>query len=375
MKTLFSELKVAGLTARNRIVRAATAESLASPTGCPSRALRDLYVSLAEGGVGTIITGYSYIRPDGKPSEGALGMYDDTFLDDYRELTEAVHERGCAIVAQLVYGGSKSKLAPDDERRMEVWADGNAPKPHEPNVTILGPSAVEHPATGLIPTPATAGDLRSLTWAFGEAAARAHASGFDGVEVHAAHGYLLSQFLSARFNKRGDEYGGQLMDRARLALECVAAVRERVDSRFSIFVKLNCCDDADDPAGERGGLSEDDSLQVASWLVEAGADCIEVSGDWHAASSRSGGAPYFADYGAKLAGEVDAPIIVTGGWRDPALIERHLAREGIAGVGMSRPLICEPDLPNRWQSGDAAPSRCVGCGSCLRGPGVPCPQR
>ena len=104
--------------------------------------------------------------------------------------------------------------------------------------------------------------------------------------------------------------------------------------------------------------------------------CIDVSGDWHAVEAEDiTGEPFFGSYSTRLAEKLDIPVIVTGGWRDLALIERHLAREGIAGVGMSRPLICEPDLPNRWQSGDAAPSRCVGCGSCLRGPGVPCPQR
>lgn len=374
MKGLFDEMRIGSMTARNRIVRSATAESLATPAGCLTPELLGLYGQLAWGGAGTIITGYMYVTPDGKPCEGALGLYDDASFHHYRCLTDLAHENGARIVAQLVYGGSKSKLAPDDPRRL---ASAGAPgKDGVPNTSILGASAIVHPRTNLVPTEATADDLRALSQAFGQAALRAQACGFDGVEVHAAHGYLLSQFLSRRFNVRVDEYGQTLGGRARLSLDCVTAIRAAVGSDWPVLVKLNACDDWDDPAGMRGGLGEDESAQVAAWLVEAGASCIDVSGDWHAASQgASAGEPYFANFGARLAGELGAPVIVTGGWRDLGTIEAHLASDGIAGIGMSRPLICEPDLPRRWQSGDNAPSACTGCGSCQKQIGISCAIR
>lgn len=374
MASLFEELSIGSMTARNRIVRAATAESLATASGCLTPELLGLYGELAWGGVGIIITGYAYVMPDGKPSEGALGMCDDSCLHHYRSLTDLAHENGARIVVQLVYGGSKSKLAPDDPRRLSPA--GEPSQEGVPNVSILGASAVVNPRTQLVPTEASAEDLREVVQAFGQAAVRARACGFDGVEVHAAHGYLLSQFLSPHFNKRKDEYGGTLQNRARLAIECVRAVRAEVGSDYPVLVKLNCSDNWDDPEGRRGGLGEAESLQTAALLVEAGANCIEVSGDWHAASASAvSGEPYFAEFGARLAGEIDVPIIVTGGWRSLDVIERHLCNDGIAGIALSRPLICEPDLPRRWQAGDVAPSACTNCGSCQKQVGIPCVLR
>ena len=374
MADLFDEMRIGTMTARNRIVRAATAESLATAEGCLTPELLGLYGELAWGGVGAIVTGYIYVMPDGKPSEGALGLYDDSFLHHYRCLTDLVHENGACIVAQLVYGGSKSKLAPDDSRRL-TSADASC-QGEVPNAAILGASAIANPRTGVVPTEASADDLAVVAKAFGQAAVRARACGFDGVEVHAAHGYLLSQFLSPFFNRRQDVYGGSLENRARLAVQCVRAVREETCSGYPVLVKLNSCDAWDDPAGERGGLGEDESAQVAAWLVEAGASCIDVSGDWHAASTIvSAGEPYFADFGARLSGELDVPVIVTGGWRDFSVASAHIKRDGIAGIAMSRPLICEPDLPRRWQSGDTAPSACTSCGACQKQVGIPCALR
>ena len=361
---LFEQMTIGGLVGRSRVVRAATAESLAGVDGRPTDRLRALYEELAAGGVGAIVTGYAYVRPDGKPSEGALGIYDDSFLDDYRALVDAVHARGASIVLQLVYGGSKSKLGPDDPRRQL------------PHAGILGASPVEHPKTHLVPREASPHELVELARAFGAAAARAKACGFDGVEVHVAHGYLLSQFLSPLFNERSDEYGGDLRNRARLAVECIRAVRAAVGEEYPVLAKVNSCDDAGDPTGAKGGLGEEESAQVCGWLVEAGASCIEVSGDWHAASSRAqDGEPYFARFGARVARRLDVPVIVTGGWRDYDVIEAHLANDGIAAVGMSRPLICEPDLLARWKSGDTRPSICIACGTCQKSPGIPCPLR
>jgi len=400
MASLFDELRVDSMTARNRVVRAATAESLATSEGAPSERLVSLYQQLAAGGVGTIITGYAYISADGKPSEHALSLCDDRLESEYRSLVDAAHGGGARIVAQLVYGGSKSKLAADDPRRVVVPESRNkgldsasienmvdvelsaglqdsavAAEPSteaqdvSPNVRIFGPSAVPNPATGLVPREASSADLARIASQFADAVARAKRWGFDGVEVHVAHGYLLGQFLSPFFNRRTDEYGGSIENRARFACECIAAVREAVGDGFPIFAKLNSSDKRDGSTG----LVEEDSLVVAGMLIDAGASAIEVSGDWHAFNAGDAfDGPFFGDYGARLARMIDAPVLVTGGWRDPQKAERYLAETKVAAIGMSRPLICEPDLPLKWESGALYPSRCTSCNHCAKSSGIPC---
>ena len=405
MASLFDELRVDSMAARNRVVRAATAESLATSQGAPSERLVSLYQQLAAGGVGTIITGYSYVSADGKPSEYALSLCDDRLESEYRALVDAAHDGGACIIAQLVYGGSKSKLAADDPRRITVLKSGNvgsasaglqdaaiavspgvcselsagvhdaAPNVRvvepsaRPNVRIVGPSAVPNPATGLVPREASPADLARIASQFADAAARAKRWGFDGVEVHVAHGYLLGQFLSPFFNRRTDEYGGSIENRARCACECIAAVREAVCDGFPICAKLNSSDKRDGSTG----LVEEDSLAVAGMLIDAGASAIEVSGDWHAFNAGDAfDGPFFGDYGARLARMIDAPVLVTGGWRDPQKAERYLAETKVAAIGMSRPLICEPDLPSKWESGALYPSRCTSCNHCAKSPGIPC---
>ena len=405
MASLFDELRVDSMAARNRVVRAATAESLATSQGAPSERLVSLYQQLAAGGVGTIITGYSYVSADGKPSEYALSLCDDRLESEYRALVDAAHDGGACIIAQLVYGGSKSKLAADDPRRITVLKSGNvgsasaglqdaaiavspgvcselsagvqdaAPNVRvvepsaRPNVRIVGPSAVPNPATGLVPREASPADLARIASQFADAAARAKRWGFDGVEVHVAHGYLLGQFLSPFFNRRTDEYGGSIENRARFACECIAAVREAVGDGFPIFAKLNSSDKRDGSTG----LVEEDSLVVAGMLIDAGASAIEVSGDWHAFNAGDAfDGPFFGDYGARLARMIDAPVLVTGGWRDPQKAERYLAETKVAAIGMSRPLICEPDLPLKWESGALYPSRCTSCNHCAKSSGIPC---
>ena len=432
MAVIFEDFRMGNMVARNRLVRAATAESLCTLDGEPSKRMMDYYTELAKGGVGTIITGYAYVTPDGKPSERSLNLADSSMEEALRGLTNAVHEprivdidpvplkpaslpivlddgrilkpkhvtneaepakqeeegTQARVVAQLVYGGSKSKLAANDPRwcaqpasSAPVAEDVNAGGEEQtaavlaPNVDIVGPSVVENPATGLVPREATADDIERIVAAFANAAARAKRVGFDGVEIHAAHGYLLSQFLDGRFNKRTDEYGGSLQGRARLAIECVRAVRAQVGPGFPVLVKLNSCDVLGDVLGAAGGLSEEESLQVAEWLVKAGASCIDVSGDWHGVEQEDiAGEPFFGSFGARLAKRLgdETPVVVTGGWRDMDTIERYLETTGVAGFGMGRPLICQTILPELWRAEETRKCECISCNWCIGKNGNPC---
>lgn len=347
MGTLFEELVIGSLRARNRFVRAATYEGLATEDGHLTPELVAICEELAAGGAGTIILGYAYVMPDEQPNPRMLGIYDDSFVPEYRELVERLHAHGARVVSQIVYGGSATKLDP-------------------PSARILGPSAVPNPKTGIVPVEASAHDILLLVEAFAAAARRARDAGFDGVELHAAHGYLLSQFLNPLLNQRTDEYGGSLENRARIAVEAIAAIRREVGAEFPVLVKLNSSD------GVEGGLTENDSLAAAQLFVDAGASAIEVSGAWRACRARDfDGEPFFGAYAQRLARTVPVPVILTGGNRRVDAMER-LADEDIAGFGLCRPLICEPDLPNRWAGDPQVVPRCVSCNGCSATPGHRC---
>ncbi len=348
MGALFEELAIGTLRARNRFVRAATYEGLATEDGHVTPALTAICEELAAGGVGTVILGYAYVTADEQPNPRMLGIYDDSFVPEYRALVDAMHERGARVVSQIVYGGSATKLEP-------------------PSARILGPSAVANPKTGVVPVEASARDIEWLEEAFAAAAVRARDAGFDGVELHAAHGYLLSQFLNPLLNRREDEYGGSIENRARIVVETVEAVRRAVGADFPVMVKLNSSD------GEEGGLTEDDSLEAARLLADAGVSAIEVSGAWRACRVRDfGGEPFFGAFARRLAEAVDVPVILTGGNRRFDVMERLAAEDGIAGFGLCRPLICEPDLVNRWASDSGYAPRCVSCDGCSKTPGHRC---
>lgn len=343
---LFQPVAFGSLTAKNRLVRAATYTALADEYGYPTPELADAYARLAKGGAGIIITGLASVTPDGNPYPRTEAMHGRTYAEAWCPVVDRVHEHGAAIVLQLVHAGSATKAA-------------------APVARIIAPSAVKNPKSGVLPEEATAEDMQRVAAAFGQAAALAQSVGFDGVEVHAAHGYLLSQFLSPALNQRADRYGGSPENRSRFVEECVRAVCGAVGESFPVFVKLNSSD------GFEGGLTEDESLACALRLARAGATAIEVSGAWRTFSpERTNGTPYFAGFAQRLA-SAGVPVVLTGGCRSASELSQ-LTEGGIAAFGLGRPLICEPDLPNRWQADAAYVSRCTSCNACSRLKGCRC---
>lgn len=345
---LFEPVRFGSLTMRNCLMRAATYTALADERGYPTPELAEEYVRLAQGGVGAIVTGLASVAPDGNPYPHAEAMYDESYAAAWRAVVDRVHERGAGIILQLVHAGSAVKAVPGAAR-------------------VIGPSAAKNPKSGIVPEEATAADLQRVAAAFGNAAALAKAAGFDGVEVHAAHGYLLSQFLSPALNQRTDEYGGSPERRSLFVEECVREVRQSVGESFPVFVKLNSSDGVPD------GLTEDESFGCALRLAGSeggrgcsggcGATAIEVSGAWRSfLPAQTMGVPYFTGFAERLAAE-GVPVVLTGGCRDARELERLLGC-GIAAFGLARPLICEPDLPKRWQTDSAYVPRCVSCNGC-----------
>lgn len=355
MKNLFDSTRIKSMKLKNRFFRASTWEGLATPNGDLTNDLFHIYEELAAGGVGTILTSYAHVEKEEQPNPGMFGIYDDHFILEYRRLVDAVHHYGANIVMQIAYGGSMTDMNP-------------------PSHTIWGPSAVKNERSGIVPIAMSRDDISRLTQAHAQAAGRVKRAGFDGVEIHAAHGYLLSQFLSPRYNRRQDEYGGSIENRARLLMEINEAVRQTVGDDFPILIKLNSSDFTED------GLTSEDSITAAKLLAGAGVDAIEISGGDYASSSvhvqnlqpsRTGitqskdRESYFQEHAARLAGEVHIPVILTGGNRHIDVMEELLNSTGIEYFALSRPLTCEPDLIQRWEVDETLASKCISCNKCF----------
>lgn len=359
MYKLFEATEINGMKLPNRFVRSATWEGMAAEDGACKPELVDLVAQLAQGGVGLIITSHAYVRPHGQAGPWQLGIYKDELIESLKEMVQAVHKYGTSIALQIAHGGffANAKLI------------GQPP---------LAPSQVKDFAK----TPRkemTRADIHDLVNAFSRAASRAKQAGFDGLQIHAAHGYLLSQFLSPAFNRRTDEYGGSVENRARLLLEVLREVRTAVGSKFPVMVKLNSCDYLD------GGFTLEDSLQVGRMLQEEGIDAIELSGGtvipgkenpYRRGILSEEKEAYFRDAAKAFKEKVQVPLLLVGGIRSFHLAQQLIENGYADYISMSRPFIREPDLVNRWESGDLRKATCLSDGKCwgplLAGEGLRC---
>jgi 2,4-dienoyl-CoA reductase-like NADH-dependent reductase (Old Yellow Enzyme family) len=358
---LFEQTVLNGMTLANRFVRSATWAGLATAEGFATEALTNLLVDLARGKVGLIITGHAYVSPEGQAAPGQLGIYTDGHVSSLNEMVGKVHDAGGKVAVQISHGGRFALKLPDLVR--------------------LGPSTLE--SKGKIQCrEMTVEDIHRITGQFAQAGRRARAAGFDAVQIHAAHGYLLSEFLSPFFNSRTDAYGGPIWNRARFLLEVLDAVRREAGSAFPVLVKLNSQEFLE------GGYTVEDMLEVASFLEKAGVDAIEMSGGNHVAGifgeffparkvkPKAEEVPYYLDEACRYKGKIHLPLMLVGGIRSYEWARRILL-EGYADyISLSRPLIREPGLIDRWKSGDTARSACISDNGCfkpaLNGQGVFC---
>jgi 2,4-dienoyl-CoA reductase-like NADH-dependent reductase (Old Yellow Enzyme family) len=350
MTDIFEAAEINGMVLKNRLVRSATWEGMCEEDGRPTPKLAGLYGDLARGGVGLIITGYAYVRPEGRQLAGKMGIYCDDFSQEMKRLTDTVHEAGGRICMQLVHAGGQT----------DSFHAGRQP---------LAPSVPERKVYPEEPAELTQPDIEEIVTAFGDAARRAREYGFDAVQLHGAHGYLINQFLSPLLNRRTDKYGGSAENRRRFVLEVYTAVRKAVGLDFPVMIKFSGSDFVD------GGFDTEEAVRVALLLDRKGIDAIEVSG-----GSRASGEErmpvrmnikspeqeaYLLPLAARIKEAVNCPVIAVGGFRSREIIEAAL-KEGKADfISMSRPFIREPDLPKRWQAGDREKSRCVSCSRCF----------
>jgi len=321
--------------------------------GRPTDKLINCYRNLAKGGLGLIISGYAFVRPDGKQLPGKMGIHTDDFAGDYENLTSAVHNEGGKIAIQLVHAGGQT----------DTRSAGRQP---------LAPSAVQVDQFTEMPAELTKDEISDIVTAFGQGARRAKSWGFDAVQLHGAHGYLINQFLSPHTNRRADEYGGSIENRSRFLFEVYRKVRENVSAEYPVFIKLNAADNLD------GGLEIDDALYAAQKLDEAGIDAIEVSAGTRASGEKNPAREkinkpekeaYNLELARRIKEAVSCPVMVVGGFRSYEVAEKAISDHNMDYIAMSRPLIREPDLANRWLQGDRTPAKCISCNSCFK-PGL-----
>jgi len=359
MEDLFTNSTIKNLSIANRFIRSATWMGLATEKGYCTPELIDRMVELCLGQVGLIITGHAYVLPEGQASIRQLGVYRDDMIAGLKDMTDRVHDNGGRIVMQVSHAGFFGKKA----------------------FTGKPPLAVSE-VKGIARAPRqemTVEDIKTITEAFGLAAARAKDAGFDGVQIHAAHGYLMSQFLSPIFNKRTDSYGGTVENRARALLEVLQTVRKNVGKDYPVLIKINCQDYAPD------GLGIEDSIKVVRMLEENGLDAVEISGGLLTSMKSGPNRPginsvekeaYFQKEAIEFKKHISIPLILVGGIRSYG-VAQELFHRGVADYfSMSRPFINEPMLVKRWKAGDRRKSECLSDNRCFvsgrSGEGVSC---
>jgi 2,4-dienoyl-CoA reductase-like NADH-dependent reductase (Old Yellow Enzyme family) len=358
MPSLFEKTTVKSISLKNRFMRSATWEGLADEEGKTTPDLVNLMEELVRGGVGLIISSHAFVRSDGKAGPWQLGVNTDDHTAGLKAMADAVHRENGKIFLQLAHAGCQAAT-----NLTGLPAVGPSPNTHS-----------ETPCEQL-----SVKDIHTLSADFASAARRAKEAHFDGVQIHAAHGYLLSQFLSPHYNRRTDSYGGSHAGRALALLETVEAVRREVGEDFPVFVKINADDTLDD------GVLPQDMVKTALLLERAGIDAIEISGgcrDGRHPPARKIKIPppdkeaYYEEAAMLYKQKVKIPLILVGGIRSFETAER-LVDAGFADyVAMSRPLVCEPNLVNRWQKGDRRPSKCISENLCYTpiraGEGIRC---
>ena len=347
MPELFEEVKIAGITVPNRFVRSATFEGMANADGSCKDAVIDLTEELAKGEVGLIISSHAFVEPRGRARASQLGIHRDGLVPGLTRMAQVAHDNGSRIIVQLAHAGCTA---------------------NEPDGEFVGPSPMTLP-DGRTCRGLEKREIKDIVKAFADGAGRAMQAGFDGVQIHSAHCYMLGQFLSPYFNRRSDEYGGSLVNRARIHVEVLNTIRGVVGDDVPVLMKMNSDDFID------GGFTRKEMVEVATMLESEGLNAFEMSGGSalspkNRSFSRPGIQPpeeevYYLDAARMYKDAVSMPLVLVGGILTYAVAEKLVA-DGVADfISLSRPLIREPHLVKRWHEGDTSTATCIHCNQCF----------
>jgi len=376
MSVLFEPVRIGNLEIKNRFIRSATYFALSDEDGHISRQSIELMKTLAENEVGLIMTGFAYVLKSGQVGPDMNGIQDDDHIPAYKEMTKAVHEAGGRIAMQIVHGGAGSlNAAQTGGEYMAVSLIDNLPE--------FGREAREMKEE----------DIQEIIEAFGQAARRAQEAGFDGVQIHGAHGYLVSQFLSPRTNQRSDRWGGNLENRMRFVIEVTRSVKRHVDDDFPVMIKLGGRDylqpgdqlvwgrsrggtpksDKTDSSDKEVGLTIEEGAEAARALENEGISFIEISNGFIGTSSYKINVgitspeqeAYFLQDARVIRQKTSGPLGLVAGLRSIPVMEEIVSSGVVDCIALCRPLIREPGLIRRWKNGDTRPAECISCGGCF----------
>lgn len=351
LNTLFSPERIGTVWIKNRIVRSATFSQRAEKYGTIGEQIIRFYQELAAGGTGLIIMEFIAVEEGGMISPFQTRLDDDSYIPGHKKLVQKVHDfADVKIAAQIGHSGKQGS---------------------HPKYPPVAPSPVKDKMTGLTPRELTPEEVEQKIEQFVNAGYRAYVSGYDMVQLHAAHGYLLSNFISPYSNKRNDSFGGSIENMTRIIVMIHDLLREKVDKDFPIIIKLQTQDFVP------GGLTLQNGIKIAKIIIDSGFEAIEPSGG--ISETQIGSEEiypskiiksqeeenYFLPVTKQLKPLMEqSKLILVGGIKNPIAAEK-IIKNGFADfISMSRPLIYEPDLPNRWQSGDIEPAKCISCNSC-----------
>ncbi|MCP4750535.1 MAG: NADH:flavin oxidoreductase [Proteobacteria bacterium] len=354
MSIMFEPLKIGSFEIKNRFVRSATYSAVSDGNGCVTDAGIALKQKLTENDIGLIVSGFSYVLRNGRRMADMNGTDSDEQIPGYQRMTKAVHEREGRIVMQLAHGGYMADAA--NSRGEEFLA-----------VSIIDSLPDFRKKARVMDEE----DIETVVDAFGQSARRVQEAGFDGVQLHAAHGYLITQFLAPRLNLRTDRWGGSLENRMRFLIEIVRSIKKNVDSDFPVMAKLGVRDYLD--FGPEMPVEE--GVQVAAALEREGVCFIEVSTgrtDSHENKIQAGirspeQEAYLIDDAKAVRKAVSLPLCLVGGMRSFDVAERSVESGAVDCVSICRALIREPDLIKRWKNGDRRRAECISCWGCLDG--------
>ena len=332
MKKIFEQTDLHNLKIKNRLFRSATWDGLVNPDGTLTEEIYDTHRELAVGGVGTIVTGLTDVSPYDWALVGNMRLCSDLLIPDYQRLTDIIKKHDCRVLVQL----NINNFVKAERRISKV------------DINDL-----------------THDDIKNIINLFLQAAIRAEKAGFDGVQIHLAYGWLLNRFVNPTHNRRSDEYGGSIENRARIVLEILTGIKESTP-KLHISTKFSFYDN------ENGNTEVNDCVEICNQLSKNGIDSIEVLGSHSPKENDPKYEACFLDFALAVKQKVNTPVILTGGNHDILNMERLLNETGIEYFAMSRPLIREPDLPNRWLSGDTAKAKCISCSKCYQTYGKRC---
>ncbi len=354
---LFSQIKIGTVEIPNRFARAATHDFMASRNGAVTERQVSLFKNLAKGEVGLIITGHAYVNPAGIASPYQTGVYSDHCIEGLSQITESVHKYPSRIFLQISHAGRQTK-------------------PKLCGCTPLAPSSVYEPTFEVMPKEMGQEEIKSVIDDFIQSSCRAKEAGFDGVELHVAHGYLLSSFISPYTNKRKDEWGGSLSNRLRIVVEIIRGIKGLEGKEFPLIVKLNSSDFLP------RGLKLEESIEIAKILEKEGIDAIEVSGGMAEAGKGSvwkgllseEKEGYFVDNAAIIKKALSIPVFALGGIRSFSVMEKIIEKGRSDLISLSRPFIRDPLMVMKFRTGMIQKSECISCNKCFNLRGISCAE-